>query len=431
MRARKLVLLLAVLSITMAGCGAPSTPRAAAPTTTSRPVQSSGSPSAEMQPIGTSTAESFAPSPPTATAPATGVTQTPEATPSLEGSPTGVLTQGRTRKEIAFVQSGALYTVPPGGEKKRRLTGGRIYSPAWSPAGRAIAYIRPVGSGSLVLLEPGSGPKVLAVGGVTQLAWSPDGEQIAYTRTRDTNRDGTLFPDQDASEVRVVTVEDGNHRAFAPGFDPAWTPDGKGVLLSTPGKVVGGFREKNELRLYTPAGQLIQTIARTADVPNDLSQFGTPFVAATRLLRYGTISPDGKTVAFSALGGTGVLATRRLEGGEVQVQDTIVESGFGRVTWQPGGSSIAYEVPTPSGVTQVTVLDVKTGNRFTLGDLQEKTNYTEPAWSPDGAALALVRSRIEPGSPKVLVTVPSRGGQLRVLLEGDVESPSWGLTSAP
>lgn len=349
--------------------------------------------------------------PPQATQPVTGPTATPT----------------RSAPEIAYVRDGALYTLPPGGGEPRTLESGPVAAPEWSPAGGALAYIRlrgRAGGGALVLRSGGGAPRVLVARGVTQLAWSPDGKTLAYTRTADRDGDGRLAPDADRSAVRLLTPATGADRPLASGFDPAWTPDGRGVLLSTPGTLRGGVPGGNALRLYEPETGRSRTLTRVSDVPSDLRQYGTPFLAMPRLLRYGAISPDGATVAFSALGGVGVLGTKELDGGTVQVQDTLPESGFGPVRWRPGGTRIAYHIPAPSGGDVVTVLDVRTGNRASLGGPRDPAGYRDPAWSPDGARLALVRTR--DGQPEALVVAQPDGTELRMLIRGEVEAPDWG-----
>ncbi|MDQ3856205.1 MAG: hypothetical protein M3281_07415, partial [Chloroflexota bacterium] len=304
-------------------------------------------------------------------------------------------------------------------------------SVVWSPTAYELAYIRlkpGTDAGALVVQSATGRPlRTLVAGGVTQLAWSPNGDRLAYTRTTDTSGDGKLHPELDRSEVWIVDRQGGRSHRLAQGFDPAWSPDSRQVLLATSGRLAQGYRERNELRLYGVDGKLVRTVARVSDVPSDLQQYGTPFLSATRLLRHGAIGPDGRTVAFSALGGVGILGTVGLSGGKVQVQDTLVESGFGRVVWEHRGSRIAYEVPLPSGTDQVVVLDIQTGDRSAYGSQRERTGYTEPAWSPTGASLALVRKQAS--GRRSLVRVDLARKRVATLVSGPVSSPSWNPAS--
>ncbi len=334
-------------------------------------------------------------------------------------------------EQIAFVRDGAIWSVSPEGTGERELVDSQNAAPAWSPSGD-LAYIGLQGrseGGALFVRTPDGRTTRLAASGVTQLAWSPDGTRIAYTRTSDRDGDGVLRPDSDRSQVRLVAPSDANDTQLAPGFDPSWTPDSEQVLVASPGQVVNGAPEGNELRLYSVEGGASEVVVRTSDVPDDLRQYGSPFLATTRLLRYGVVSPDGRTVAFSALGGVGVLGTKE-SGGEVQVQDVLPESGFGTLVWAPGSSRIAYETPAPSGANVVTVLDIATGNRVSFGNPREPdAGYVDPAWSPDGQILALVRTG--PNGPQALVVAAPDAENERQIAEGAVSAPAWSAGVRP
>lgn len=327
-------------------------------------------------------------------------------------------------EEIVYLRSGAVWKVPVQSGPPVRLAVGNNASPQWSPGAYSVAFIRlsSGGVGDLMLVDgAGGAPQLLARTRIVQYAWSPDGEYIAYTRMADSNKDGRFSIGIDWAQIHLLQVSNRKDTVLAPGFDPSFSPDGTQLLFSTAGTLVSGYRERNELRLMDLRTKQSRTVVRTTDIPKDLTQYGAPFGSATTLLRYGAVSPDGKTVAFSAWGGTGVLGTVAVSGGRVDVQDIIVESNFGVVRWQPGGTRIAYDVPTPAGVNQVTILDIATGNRATLGDLQSGTGYEQPAWRPGGASVAIVRS----GDKPALVVSDAAGKRIRQLLAGRFSEPNW------
>jgi Tol biopolymer transport system component len=104
--------------------------------------------------------------------------------------------------------------------RPKRLThgGGFNTSPAWSPDGRWIAFIRTsydLARSRLMLMDRAGRRKRVLVGGVsTRASWSPDGRELAFVR------------EQQLWRLDVVT---GEARAVAAAYAdwPAWSPDGE------------------------------------------------------------------------------------------------------------------------------------------------------------------------------------------------------------
>lgn len=157
----------------------------------------------------------------------------------------------------------ALYTMTPTGSSLRRLTtdpGANDVSPAWSPDGHRIAYVRLSNRGSWeiwLVNTDGSGAHALTHDQRLNdaVAWSPDGRQLAYT--------SHLIDDHDW-QVRVMAADgSGTHTVYTcsgrchyGGYAIAWSPDGKQLAFTislTPRSVMtpriatinatgGGFR---------------------------------------------------------------------------------------------------------------------------------------------------------------------------------------------
>ena len=115
------------------------------------------------------------------------------------------------------------------GVRQLTFAPGEIGEPAVSPDGGSFVYVAGSGGTSEIFLQRvgGQNPISLTPGEKktdTQPAFSPDGNQIAFRSERD---GGGIF-------LMGATGE--NRRRLTDfGFDPAWSPDGKEIVVSTEG----------------------------------------------------------------------------------------------------------------------------------------------------------------------------------------------------
>jgi len=150
---------------------------------------------------------------------------------------------------LAFERDGVLFVIKADGARLRRLGHDtlREHDPAWSPDGRSIAFVtqhavftmRANGTGVRRLYRVGAGARV------QQPSWAPDSRSIAFTLAEDDNcGSGSLVViGRDGRRPRNLTVAGGCDASIAaPGgdgdevdaddSDPDWSPDGTRISFT-------------------------------------------------------------------------------------------------------------------------------------------------------------------------------------------------------
>jgi Tol biopolymer transport system component/imidazolonepropionase-like amidohydrolase len=362
--------------------------------------------------------------------------------------------------------------------------------PHWSPDGTRIAFSSDR-SGNYDIWEVN-----VASGQLRQITknpandfsptWSPDGSEIAFVSTRQPSP-GVYAIRADGTSERLIEAVSG----AGPGFGrttigtPSWNPDGKRVLYSTISRegaklVFGGQTLSSNEDLFPFRAQWIspteflysadgkikrRSIASDSSTPIEFTanlnvqvanynrkrrDFDSKSPRKTLGIVRPVISPDGKQVAFVAVGDVWVMKIgskpERLTndtsakvdpawspdgsqlvyssdrsgsfnlwirnmrtGSEKQVTDvTNAEMGS---SWSPDGTRIAYVDSTGDMEGAIEVLDVKTGRSKKIHDATFGPGY--PAWSADGRVIVISSlkqdsSRFREGS-NAMWAIPSDG----------------------
>jgi imidazolonepropionase-like amidohydrolase/Tol biopolymer transport system component len=236
-------------------------------------------------------------------------------------------------------------------------------------------------TGDLVRLTPGPN------GGMKPLL-TPDGKKLAYLR-RDDAKSTLILRDLDSGSEKVLSAD--LTRDEEEGFaqmdvypNTSFTPDGKAIIYYSRGKI----------RRLDLATLKQEEIPFTAEVSLDLRPLqrletsvgkGTDF--KVRLLRWPTLSPDGKRLAFDALGSLWIVDLKNGKAGTPRrlTQDKRLEYS---PQFSPDGRFIAY----------VTWSDEELGNLWKIradGTSPMKLtrvsgHYVNPVWSPKGDRIAFV-----------------------------------------
>ncbi|MCC7243862.1 MAG: PD40 domain-containing protein [Acidobacteria bacterium] len=343
------------------------------------------------------------------------------------GRATRVLDDGYDAHEPAWSPDGArlafqayyrdtwnIWTMKADGSDLRQVTSGPFddREPHWAPDGRSLAFSSDRGGNYDVwLLTLASGDvRRLTTGGSNESmpAWSPDGKEVAFVSHRE------------PKGIYARTVATGVDRQLAADtatlHRPSWSPDGRTIAyvavdgpvarlmaggrnVAAAGEDVHPFRPSwvsaTEL-LYTAdggvrrralAGGDARRVPFAAEIAFTRDAF-TPAHHAFPLqgpqpvlgLMHPSISPDGATIVFGALGDLWLLSTREGDGVPRRLtHDVHVETN---PVWAPDGASIAYSSDR-DGSVGLWVHDMKTGAGRRLA-----ADATTAAWSPDGTRMA-------------------------------------------
>ncbi|HET7086250.1 MAG TPA: amidohydrolase family protein [Rhizomicrobium sp.] len=242
-------------------------------------------------------------------------------------------------------------------------------------------------------------------------SWSPDDRQVAFASTRE-NGNGIWVADAaGGSERRQATVAGRvDAVSWAPGGQiVAHVVDGVKGWLETGGKSLTGnehvfpfrpnFLSSGEF-FYTADGKIKRRDLNgaAATIPFTAQLEVTPargaytrkkrdFDSQTPRKALGIVrpvlSPDGKTIAFAALGDIYLMPV----GGKPRniTHDAAYDTD---PAWSPDGNTLVYSSDKAGGLLQLWLHDVKTGQERQLTHIATQPIF--PAFSPDGKRVAYV-----------------------------------------
>ena len=270
------------------------------------------------------------------------------------------------------------------------LTGGPGdggFAPRVSPDGRRLSFARRIPDATLSRRGSKLGPRTAL--------WIRDLESGAERMVMDPidadNAEGVRF------SVRAL-----------PGY--AWTGDGRHLVLSQGGK----------LRRLDPEVGRVETIPFTARVRRSISQVTHPAVRISeepfeaRMLRWPASSPDGRRLAFHAVGKLWIMD---LPGGTPKRLTPESFTPFElSPAWSPDGRTLVFASWDEKERGHLWTLPAKGGNPRRLTG--EPGEYLNPEWSPDGTRIlaacgsgVTARQRTWPENPWYeLVLLPAAGG---------------------
>ncbi|HEY6051725.1 MAG TPA: amidohydrolase, partial [Thermoanaerobaculia bacterium] len=293
--------------------------------------------------------------------------------------------------------------------------------PAFSPDGRYLYYSEDSSPGKIYQYNPDPNGQIYVIkrldrqtgrlidfvtgpGGSIRPTPSPDGKSIAFVRR--VRYKSTLF---------VKDIESGVERPIWNGLERdmqetwavhgvypgmAWTPDGKSIVVWAGGRihrVDPASKQVADIPFHVQSDRKAATAVRfQVDVPSGQVIFGDgakgaiPSAAAgtfpVRMLRWVGVSPDGKRVAYTALG---YIYVRDLPNGTPRRLTKQTDHWELFPSWSRDSQSLVYATWNDESLGTIRVASVPAGVSRVVTD--KPGHYEDPVFSPDGAKIVYRR----------------------------------------
>src|SRR5690606_2865430 len=284
-------------------------------------------------------------------------------------------------------------------------------NPAFSSSGDKIAFVSQRENPGVYLLEEGK--ETLAIPTDLRVAapsWSKDDNSLAYVAY--TGR-SMLFDDKNTSYIYLANLKEGTIEQLSADedlfpFRISWTGN-NGLVYAADGQIKNRSYSEGQVASIPFEASFFLNRKKYKKKVYDFDDQGEQKALG---ITGPVVSPDGKKVAFAALGD---IYIQEINGGLQQItNDDYVNL---EPDWSPDGKSIAY-VSDRGGKMEVWVHQLANGrSRSLTKDLPVEASM--PSWSPDGKSIAFYTvNYMKRWGPGVLHLVDPATGAVREVHKG-------------
>ncbi len=277
-------------------------------------------------------------------------------------------------------------------QQQIRGSSGGGYAAELSPDGRWLAFARRIPDGTISYRGHRYGPRT-----------------ALWVRDLETGAERVLM-----DPITVDNAEGIKTLRILPGYD--WSDDGQSIVISQGGKI----------RVLDVAGGDVETVPFEAQVRRTMSEETRADFAITddpfraRFLRWYGASPDGRTLAFQAVGRVWTVPTAG--GAPSRLTPGDFEPFEYAPTWSHDGQWIAFVSKDEANQGQVWRVASSGGAPELL--TTRLGEYTNPVWSPDGSHLIVARGSGASARARgmrwteewELVRLPAGGGEAELVV---------------
>lgn len=305
-----------------------------------------------------------------------------------------------------FGGSFEIYVMNADGTGWTRLTNSEFgiqnNTPAWSPVGDRIAFVRHNGAMQQIWVMNTDGSNQIQLTndpfGVMQPSWSPDASKIVFVVMNETSPYGNEIYVMNANGTGLTRLTNNSNSES----EPEWSPDGSKIAFASN----NGF--KTEILTMNPDG------TGQASLTVDLAEAAVP-----------AWSPDGTRIAFVGGGGREIYVMNADGTGATNVGNTP----SGQTSYSPSwgtdpdadNDGIYDPVDTAPATVSSDFSDIPLGGKTagTIVSVPANTKVTiDDASSPGGVRVRVTATGAVPNNARVHITLTGKQAQHKLAVPG-------------